>query len=79
VKKKEIKKEAVIYQVKKRAIELRGGFDRENILATQAQIAEVFNVTPQNIIIHLKNVFKDIELDPRSICKDFLQVQIEGK
>jgi prophage maintenance system killer protein len=68
----------VIYQAKNGAIQFRGDFTKETIWATQAQIAEVFNTTPQNITLHLKNIFKDKELDPRSTCKEFLQVQIEG-
>jgi hypothetical protein len=42
------------------------------------QMAELFGVTPQNITIHLKNVFKSQELDKESTSKDFLLVQNEG-
>jgi hypothetical protein len=34
----------LVYQAKNGAIELRGDFSRETIWATQAQIAEVFDV-----------------------------------
>lgn len=39
----------------------------------------LFNTTPQNITIHLKNIFESLELDENSTCKDFLQVQTEGE
>jgi len=68
----------VIYQAKNGAIELRGDFRRETIWATQAQIAEIFNVTPQNITLHLHNIYNDGELEAKATCKDYLQVQIEG-
>lgn len=68
----------VIYQAKSGAIELRGDFSKETIWATQAQIAEVFDVTPQNITLHLRNIFNQRELDPRATCKESLQVQKEG-
>src|SRR3989338_826084 len=71
-------KEMVIYQAKNGAIELRGDFRRETIWATQAQIAEIFNVTPQNITLHLHNIYNDGELEAKATCKDYLQVQIEG-
>ncbi len=40
-------------------------------------MAELFDVTPQNITIHLKNIFETSELDRSSTCKEFLQVQEE--
>ena len=71
-------KQLVIYQTPSGAIELRGDFGKETIWATQAQIAGIFDVTPQNITIHLRNIFKDDELDDKSTCKESLQVQKEG-
>jgi len=77
--KQERKKEVVIYQSKSGAIELKGDFSRETFWATQAQIAEMFDVTPQNVTLHLGNIFKDKELEIKATCKKSLQVQIEGK
>ena len=42
---------------------------------TQAQIAMLFETTPQNITMHLNNVFDEGELDENST--DFLQVREE--
>ena len=78
-KKKIIKeKNLIIYQAKNGAIELRGDFERETLWATQAQIAQLFDVTSQNVTLHLNNIFKDKELDEKATCKESLQVQIEG-
>ena len=33
----------------------------------------------QNITLHLKNIYLDRELQENATCKDFLQVQLEGK
>lgn len=41
-------------------------------------MAALFQTTPQNITIHLKNIFKESELEEKATCKDFLQVQKEG-
>lgn len=59
---------------------VRFNFDagEETIWATQAQMAELFDVTPQNITLHLKGVYRDAELEKNRTCKDFLQVQNEG-
>jgi prophage maintenance system killer protein len=76
--KKELKKEIVIYQAPSGAIELRGDFSHETVWATQAQIAQLFSVTPQNVTLHINNIFKDEELETRATCKSYLQVQKEG-
>ncbi len=70
--------ELVIYQSKEGKIELQGNFSEQTIWATQAQIAQLFSVTPQNVTVHLKNIFKDDELHEGSTCKESLQVQSEG-
>ena len=42
-------------------------------------MAELFQTTPQNITIHLKNIFDEGELSEMATCKDFLQVRKEGE
>lgn len=39
----------------------------------------LFETTPQNITMHIKNIYDDEELEQNSTCKDFLQVRNEGK
>lgn len=51
----------------------------ETIWVNQKSMAEIFDVTTQNITIHLKNIFESGELDENSTCKEILQVQTEGK
>ena len=77
--KKETKQqELVIFKGAKGQVKLKGDFRNETIWATQAEIAQVFGVTPQNITLHLKNIYKDSELNQSSTCKESLQVQTEG-
>jgi len=68
----------IIYQTKSGALELRGDVSRETLWATQAQMAEIFGVTPQNITLHLKAIYREKELSESATCKEFLQVQKEG-
>jgi len=42
-------------------------------------MAELFQTTPQNITLHLKNIFEEGELEEKATCKDFLIVQNEGE
>lgn len=50
----------------------------ETVWATQRQMAEIFDTTPQNITLHLKRVYKDKEIAKKATCKEYLQVQTEG-
>ena len=68
----------IIYQSKDGLTKVDVQMDGDTIWASQAQIAELFGVTSQNITIHLKNIFSDGELDKNRTCKEFLQVQKEG-
>ena len=54
-------------------------FENETIWLTQALIAELFQVTPQNVTLHLKAIFEEGELDESATCKDYLQVRREGE
>ena len=42
-------------------------------------IAELFQCTRANVALHVKNIYKEGELDESATCKDFLQVQNEGR
>lgn len=58
-------------------IEVR--IESETVWVTQRQMAEIFQTTPQNITLHLKKVYADEEIALESTCKEYLQVQQEGK
>lgn len=45
---------------------------------TQAEIAELFQTTPQNISLHVKAIYAEGELDPAATCKQYLQVRSES-
>ena len=74
------KKEAqvVIYQTKTGAIELRGDASRETVWATQAQIANAFDVNVRTVNEHILNVFKTGELTEKATIRNFRIVQTEG-
>jgi hypothetical protein len=52
--------------------------EQETLRLTQAQMAELFAVKPQNITLHLKNIYLEQELEEGATCKDFLHVQQES-
>lgn len=68
----------VIYQTESGQTKIDVRLENETVWLTQKLMAELFQTTPQNITIHLKNVFEEGELQEDTTCKDFLQVQKEG-
>lgn len=72
------KSDAVMYQAKNGAIELRADLRAETVWATQKEIAQIFGVTPQNVTMHLRRIYADGELGENATCKESLQVQKEG-
>lgn len=49
-----------------------------SVWLTQAQMADLFQSTPQNITLHLKAIYQESELLQEATCKDYLQVRAEG-
>lgn len=72
------KNSLAIYQAANGAIELPVDATNETIWATQKQIADIFDVKPQNITIHIANIYEEDELVKNATCKESLQVQLEG-
>jgi len=71
--------ELLIYESKDGRIKVEVRFEEETVWLTQKGMSELFQVKPQNITMHLKNIFNEGELSEKATCKEFLQVQIEGK
>ncbi len=51
----------------------------ESVWLTQAQMAELFLATKQNVSLHIRNIFKEGELDEKATVKEYLTVQKECK
>ena len=69
----------ILYQTEdgKTRVEVR--FEHENVWLSQKLLADLFGTTKQNISLHLQNIFKDKELSPNSVVKDFLTTAADGK
>lgn len=70
--------EFILYQTEDGQTRVQCRFDDQTLWLTQAQIAELFQTTPQNVTLHLKAIFGEGELDEAATCKDYLQVRSEG-
>ena len=72
------KNEIVLFESRDGAVTLPVPVRDESVWLTRMQMADLFDVTPQNITIHLKKVYAAGELEREATSKDFLRVQTEG-
>jgi len=68
----------IIYQTEKGETRLDVRFQDETVWLTQRLMSALFSTTPENILMHLKNIYREGELDENATTKDFLVVRQEG-
>lgn len=71
--------EIILYQPNNSSIQLDVRIEEETVWLTQAQMAELFETTRNNVTLHISNVFKEGELHENSVCKDSLLTAKDGK
>lgn len=71
------KNEIILYQPDE-AVKLEVRLEDETVWLTQQQMADLFETTPQNITMHIRNLYNEGELETDPTCKDCLQVRVEG-
>jgi hypothetical protein len=68
----------ILYQTEDGKTRIQCRFEDESLWLTQAQMADLFQTTPQNITQHIKAIYEEGELSEDQTCKPFLQVRSEG-
>lgn len=71
--------EILFYNSEEWDIKINVIFENETIWLSQKQMWELFWCTKENIIWHLKNIFKEWEVDENSVTKDFLVTALDWK
>ena len=61
------------------SIRLEVKLEQDTVWLTQAQMTELFRTTRNNITMHIRNIFKEKELDENSVCKESLHTAADGK
>jgi hypothetical protein len=70
--------EIILYQTDTQEhIEVR--IEQDTVWLTQAQMADLFQTTKQNISLHISHVFKEKELEKNSVVKYFFTTANDGK
>lgn len=68
----------LIYQTEDGRLKVEARLENETLWLTQQQMAGLFGTTPENVLMHLKNIYNEGELEQNSTAKDFLVVRQEG-
>ncbi|GAX89430.1 virulence RhuM family protein [Effusibacillus lacus] len=71
--------EILIYQTEDGKTKIDVRMENETVWLTQAQMAELFQTSKQNVSLHINNVFKEGELDEISVVKEYLTTAADGK
>lgn len=70
--------EIILYQPNEN-LKLEVQIENETVWLSQQQMADLFQTTRNNVTLHIKNIFKESELDEISVCKDSLLTATDGK
>lgn len=68
----------ILYQDDNEITRVSVRFADADLWLTQAQLAEIYDTTKQNISQHIENILNEGELDIQRTVKEFLTVRQEG-
>lgn len=71
--------EVLVYEAPGGGVRVDVRLEQETVWLSQQQMAELFGRERSVISKHLRNVFKDKELDPDSVCAKFAHTAADGK
>ena len=69
----------LLYQTEDGKTRLEVRLENETVWLTQAQMAELFQTTKQNVSLHIRNSFNENELQENSVVKEYLTTAADGK
>ena len=70
--------EFLMFTADSRQDRLEVRFQDETVWLTQKMMAELFQCSTDNISLHLKNIFKDGELEEKSVTEEFSVTADDG-
>jgi prophage maintenance system killer protein len=71
--------EVVLYAAPDGGVQVDVRLDRETVWLSQLQMSVLFKTSTDNIGLHLKNIFKDGELEESATTEEYSAVQKEGR
>ena len=77
--KRPLDNQITIYQSPDGGVNIEVLYANENIWLTQKLIARLFECSIDNVSLHLKNIFTEGELDPKSVIEEYSITAADGK
>jgi hypothetical protein len=74
-----LQSQVLLYQAPDGRTRLEVRMQDETVWLTQAQMAELFQTTQQNVSLHIQNIYEEGELTPEATHKESLSVQPKGQ
>jgi len=71
--------ELLLYQTEDGQTKIDVRLEEETVWLSQKQMVELFQTTKQNVSLHIRNIFKEGELDEISVVKDYLTTASDKK
>jgi hypothetical protein len=68
----------LVYQTEDGTLKIDVRFEGETVWLAQAQMADLFQTTKQNVSLHIQNVFSEGELPEGSVVKESLTTAADG-
>ena len=69
----------IVYRTEDGRSALRVRLEGETVWLTQAQMADLFEATKQNVSLHIRNILAESELQADSVVKEYLTTAADGK
>jgi len=70
--------EMLLYITEDGKVKIETRMQDETIWLTQGQLADLFQITQQNVSLHIQNIFESGELTVEATHKKYLSVRLEG-
>ena len=68
----------LVYEAEDGRIKIDVRLDEETLWLSQAQLAELFQTSLQNVSLHIQHIFEEGELAPEATHKKYLLVRTQG-
>ena len=69
----------ILYKDEEGRVSVNVRFADEDVWLTREHLAQIYATTPQNISLHIRNIYHDKELGDEATRKKFFLVRQEGK
>jgi hypothetical protein len=73
------KKQILLYQTEDGRTKIEVRLESDTVWLKQIDLVELFQTTKQNISLHIRNIFKEGELNEKAVVKEYLTTAADGK